>query len=348
MIEKLLEYDILPDWVLRLGIRSRLRQLSKQLHLAGGENRQSFVRAYADDLKTRPIAVATQEANEQHYELPTRFFQLCLGKKLKYSSGYWPSPGTKFDESEEAMLALSCERAELKDGMEILELGCGWGSLSLWMAEKYPHSKIVGVSNSTTQKEFIDRKATELNLQNLTIVTANMLHFDGVGDGRFDRVVSVEMFEHMKNYEELLKRVAVWMKPAAKLFVHIFTHCLYPYHFEVKSDKDWMAKYFFTGGQMPSDDLFYHFQDHLQLEDHWKVNGVHYSLTSENWLSNMDQHKPEIMELMKMTYGVSQARRWWVWWRLFYLACAELWGYDQGREWIVSHYRFIKKGVTSQ
>jgi cyclopropane-fatty-acyl-phospholipid synthase len=230
----------------------------------------------------------------------------------------------------------------LADGQRILELGCGWGSLSLWMAEHYPNAQITSVSNSRTQKEFIDAEAAKRGLKNLTIVTANMISFEGVGDGIFDRCVSVEMFEHMKNYQELLRRVSTWLKPGGKLFVHIFTHRDYAYHFEATSEADWMAKYFFTGGQMPSDDLLLYFQDHLNIEAHWCVSGMHYSKTSEAWLSKMDANKAEIMPLFRQTYGEDQAVKWWSYWRIFFMACAELWGYREGEEWIVSHYRFTK------
>ena len=254
-LNDLLAKDILPDAAIRFGIRQRLGNTLRKNKQPNVEAQRAALLKYVADLKESPVAIATQEANEQHYEVPTRFYQLCLGKHLKYSSGYWPDPTTTFDESEAIMLRMTCERAELADGQRILELGCGWGSLSLWMAEHYPDAQITSVSNSRTQKEFIDAEAAKRGLKNLTIVTANMIHFEGVGESIFDRCVSVEMFEHMKNYQELLRRVSTWLKPEGKLFVHIFTHREYAYHFEVTSDDDWMAKYFFTGGQMPSDDL---------------------------------------------------------------------------------------------
>lgn len=341
-VNSLLARDMLPDALIRLGIRHRLGETLKEHRAANPEDRRANILKHVHGLKEMPVAIATDEANEQHYEVPTRFYELVLGKHLKYSSGYWPSENTSFDESEAAMLALTCERAQLQDGQRILELGCGWGSLSLWMAEHYPNAKMTVVSNSRTQKAHIDGQAAKRGFKNLEVVTANMIHFEGVGDGIFDRVVSVEMFEHMKNYQTLLKRVASWMKPGGKLFVHIFTHRDCAYHYEVRSDNDWMAKYFFTGGQMPSDDTLLYFQDDLKIENHWVVSGEHYSRTSEAWLANMDRHKAKILPLFAETYGPDQATKWWVWWRLFFLACAELWGYRGGNEWVVSHYRFTK------
>ncbi len=342
LTNQILAKDILPDAIIRMGIRHRLAETLREHRQPSVEAARAAKLKYVADLKQMPIAIATDEANEQHYEVPTRFYQLVLGKHLKYSSGYWPNSDTTFEESEAAMLRLTCERAELSDGQRILELGCGWGSLSLWMAEHYPNSQITSVSNSRTQKAFIDSEAEKRGLKNLTVRTANMIHYEGEGDATFDRVVSVEMFEHMKNYQELLRRVSTWLKPHGKLFVHIFTHKEHAYHYEVRSDDDWMAKYFFTGGQMPSDDLLLYFQEHLKIEDHWCISGTHYSRTSEAWLANMDAHREEILPLFAETYGKDNVVRWWVWWRLFFLACAELWGYRGGQEWIVSHHRFVK------
>ncbi len=342
VIDSILAKDILPDPVLRFGIRRRLAETLREYRKPNAEGRLEALLAHAEGLRKSPIAIATAEANEQHYEVPTRFYQLVLGKHLKYSSGFWPKADTTFDESEAIMLKMSCERAELTDGMNILELGCGWGSLSLWMAEHYPKARITSVSNSRTQKLYIDAEAAKRGLKNLTIRTANMIDYAGEGAGMFDRVVSVEMFEHMKNYEELLRRISGWLKPGGKLFVHIFTHRDCAYHYEVRNDGDWMAKYFFTGGQMPAHELLGHFQNDLKLEKDWVVDGTHYSRTSEAWLQNMDRHKAEIMPLFLETYGAAEARKWWAWWRLFFLACAELWGYHDGQEWIVSHYRFLK------
>jgi cyclopropane-fatty-acyl-phospholipid synthase len=210
------------------------------------------------------------------------------------------------------------------------------------MAEHYPNSKITSVSNSRTQKAFIDDAAAKRGLKNLTIRTANMIHYQGEGAAAFDRVVSVEMFEHMKNYGELLQRIASWLKPQGKLFVHIFTHRDVAYHYEAAHPDEWLARYFFAGGQMPSHDTLLHFQDHLRLEERWAVNGTHYEKTANAWLANQDANRTAIMPLLAETYGAGHALTWWVRWRVFYMACAELWGYRAGNEWHVSHYRFVK------
>ncbi len=342
LIDTLLEKDLLPDWLIRFGIRRRLAETLHEVRPISIEALQEANQKHIEGLKVSPLAVATTEANEQHYELPTKFFQLCLGKHLKYSSGWWDESANTLDTSEAAMLKLTCERADLQDGQRILELGCGWGSLSLWMAEHYPQAQITSVSNSRTQKKFIDAEASKRGLKNLTIRTANMIHYTGEGDGIFDRVVSVEMFEHMKNYQLLLQRVASWLKPGGKLFVHIFTHRDVAYHFEVRNEGDWMAKYFFTGGQMPSHDLLLQFQKDLRIETQWAVSGSHYEKTSNAWLANMDANREAITPILRDTYGADQVTKWRVYWRCFYMACAELWGYQGGDTWIVSHYRFVK------
>ena len=338
--DHLLETNLVPDALIRAGIRRLLASTLREKSHPGVEAQRAALLQYVADLKKRGIAEQTQAANEQHYEVPTRFYQLCLGRRLKYSSGLWDDSVTTLDEAEERMLALTCERAGLANGQQILELGCGWGSLSLWMAEHFPGARITAVSNSRTQKQHIDAMAAARGLTNLEIITRDMNVF--TIDRQFDRIVSVEMFEHMKNYQLLLRKVAGWLVPGGRLFVHIFTHRELAYHYEDKGPDDWMTRYFFAGGQMPSDDLLLYFQDDLRIENHWCVSGTHYQRTAEAWLENMDANKAEIWPLFEKTYGPDQARKWWVYWRVFYMACAELWGYDKGNQWHVSHYRFQK------
>lgn len=338
--QALLEKNMIPDFLIRIGIRRLLKAKldeEKDLKKRLGAKRKADL---IDFLKSSPIAVNTREANEQHYEMPTEFFELVMGKHMKYSCGLWQEGVSDFDTSEEDMLALTVERAKLSDGMTILELGCGWGSLNLFMAQKFPNSQIVGVSNSATQKEFILRQAKKRNLNNVRILTADMNDF--MISEKFDRIVSVEMFEHLRNYQKLLEKIAGFLKDDGKLFVHIFTHREFAYLYEEKDPSDWIAKYFFTGGIMPSDDIFSYFQDHLKLEQHWQVNGTHYQKTSEQWLKNMDNNKDKIIPILKATYGADHATKWWVYWRVFFMSCAELWGYRHGTEWIVSHYLFRK------
>lgn len=339
--DSLLEKDKIPDFLLRKGIRTLLAQRLRDEDKGSVDANQEQLMRLIESLKKDPIAVETKAANQQHYEVPTAFYQYCLGKHLKYSSGYWKPGVEDIDTSEKDMLELTCNRAELADGQDVLELGCGWGSLSLFMSARYPESRFTVVSNSSTQKLHIDAQAAERKITNLQVITADMNTFSV--EKRFDRIVSVEMFEHMRNYEKLLEKVSSFLNPGGKLFVHIFTHRDFAYKFEVVDESDWMSKYFFTGGIMPSDHLLLYFDTHFTIEQHWRVSGMHYSKTSEAWLKNMDAHKKEIMPLFESTYGKEQAVKWWVYWRIFYMACAELWGYKNGQEWIVSHYLFCKK-----
>ena len=338
MIDTLLEKDLLPDWAIRVGIR---RLLAQRLREEAASDPGAKLRHFANELRALPIAVNTQESKEQHYEVPTAFYQHCLGPRLKYSSGYYTHGHETLAEAEEAMLALTAERAQIADGLDILELGCGWGSLTLWMAAHYPHACITGVSHSRTQREHILGEAKKRGLANVTILTCDMNDL-ALPAGRFDRVVSVEMFEHMKNWPRLMANIAGWLRPGGLFFAHVFVHAKFAYHFVVRDQTDWMSKYFFTGGMMPSHDLFARFQDGLKLVNDWKVNGTHYAKTAEHWLQNMDAHQTEIMPLFVETYGADEAVKWWSYWRIFYLSCAELWDYRDGTEWHVSHYLFQK------
>ena len=338
--DSLIEQNKLPDFILRIGVRNLLKQRLSDETAGDAEVQQQRFNELLEELRSSPIAIHTADANQQHYEVPTEFYQYCLGKHLKYSSGYWRPGVTDIDTSEEDMLELTCQRADLQNGQDVLELGCGWGSLSLFMSAKYPASTFTVVSNSTTQKAFIDQAAKDRNITNLTVITADMNTFQILQ--QFDRVVSVEMFEHMRNYKLLLHKINGFLKEKGKLFVHIFTHETLAYKFEVKDETDWMSKYFFTGGMMPSNHLLTYFNDDLVVDKLWVVNGMNYSKTSEAWLSNMDKHEKEIMPLFEKTYGRDQAVKWWVYWRLFYIACAELFGYRKGNEWMVCHYLFRK------
>jgi cyclopropane fatty-acyl-phospholipid synthase-like methyltransferase len=421
IIETLTYRDLLPDAALRAIIRALLRvRLASMPRSLAARCRAKL--AFVEGLKAMPVAVQQQEANEQHYELPTEYFLMALGQHLKYSCCLYGAdssagssasasvvdddgpiaasaaqrqlrrmrPSLASDElarAEARMLALTCARADLHDGQRVLELGCGWGSLSLWMAAAYPRSQVVAVSNSRTQRRHILAQAKERGLSNLTVITADMAEFappglglgggggedaDADSDPRFDRVVSCEMLEHMKNYEVLFARVASWLKPQGKMFVHVFAHRDFPYHFEARDSSDWMARHFFSGGTMPSLDLFLYFTGarsssggggntssldsgrgasssapggYLRIADVWWVNGKHYSRTLEAWLARHDQQRRAVLRLFAETYGPGEAAlRWFVMWRIFYLACSELFAYGGGDEWGVAHYLFEKAG----
>jgi len=340
------EEGLLPDVALRQGIRHLLRRRLEILETGGGEAQHRALGQLLTAMNEGPVAPVPEKANEQHYEVPAEFFELALGKNLKYSSALF-EPGTEdLDSAEAAMLELSCQRAGIEDGMRVLELGCGWGSLTLWMARHYPGCRILAVSNSASQREHIAARAREEGLSNLRLVTADMNDFDASSledtEG-FHRVVSVEMFEHMRNWRQLMKRGSSWLEPEGKLFIHIFCHRLLPYFFETEGAGNWMGRYFFTGGLMPSEALPLYFQEDLVLESQWRVSGEHYARTSRSWLDNLDARRGEALPVLADLYGSGEAKRWLGRWRLFFMACEELFGYRGGNEWWVGHYLFSNR-----
>ena len=334
---ELVENGRIPDLLTRAGIRLLLLQRLREQAQEGPDQEWQAMMTFVEEMQQSPIALHTQEANEQHYELPPQFFELVLGPHLKYSCCHFPEGVKELGHAEASMLALTCERAQLQDGQQILELGCGWGSLSLWMAKHYPNSSILAVSNSRPQREFIESRAQELGLTNLSVQTCDMNDF--TTKQHFDRVVSVEMFEHMRNWQSLLERISDWLKPEGKLFIHIFSHRRYAYAFSSEGDSNWMGRYFFTGGIMPSNDLLLYFQKDLLLEQHWVLSGVHYQRTADAWLQMMDSQKGEILQTFRETYG-KDADVWFQRWRMFFLATSEVWGFRGGNEWLISHYLF--------
>lgn len=337
---KLVEKGMVPDRLIRFGIRQLIRKRLEEEQSGDVEYVQSSFNEWISALKNSPIALNPDIANEQHYEVPAAFFELVLGRNLKYSCSYFPDSVRNLDEAEDVTLEMTCRRAEIEDGMSILELGCGWGSLTLWMATHYPESTITAVSNSEYQKDFILDRAHQKGLKNIEVITCDMNDFNS--DSRYDRVVSVEMLEHMRNYELLFEKIASWLTPHGKFFTHVFSHRHLSYPYETKGEDNWMAQHFFTGGQMPSHFLFLYFQKDILLDKHWVLNGKHYFKTAEAWLTNMDKQKQQILEVFKETYR-DQAKLWFQRWRMFFMACAELWGYANGQEWVVSHFLFSKR-----
>ncbi|MFQ6335003.1 SAM-dependent methyltransferase [Methylophilus sp. 3sh_L] len=338
---KLSEMGHLPDALIRKGIqrlcKTRLEEISDEDCEQAQSNLAKFVQAMAHS----EIAPLPEKANAQHYEVPADFYQYCLGHNRKYSSCFWLPDTRSLDEAEQLALTQTCAHAQLQDGQHILELGCGWGSLTLWMASHYPQSQITGVSNSASQREYILAQAKARGLSNIHILTADMNVFDT--EQTYDRIVSVEMFEHMRNYQVLYGKVARWLKPGGLFFKHIFVHRYTPYAFDVNAEDDWMSQYFFSGGMMPSDDLPLYFQDDLKLINKWRWDGTHYEKTANAWLQHMDQNHSALTPVLESIYSKAEAEMWRQRWRIFFMACAELFGYNHGQTWWVSHYLFSKR-----
>jgi cyclopropane-fatty-acyl-phospholipid synthase len=338
---KLAENGMLPDSLVRAGIRKLLASRLDEIFANDCETGVAKLSQFIQKMNQSDIAQVPELANAQHYEVPADFFSFCLGQHRKYSSCFWMPETKTLEEAEILALNQTCEHADLADGQSILELGCGWGSLSLWMAEKYPNSTITGVSNSNSQREYILNTAKSRGLTNLNIITCDMNVFEA--PAKYDRVVSVEMFEHMRNWQKLYAKVGSWLKPHGKFFKHIFVHRNSPYLFEVNGDGDWMSQFFFSGGMMPSDDLPLHFQNDMKLLERWRWNGIHYAKTANAWLANMDANADAITPILARTYGAENVEMWRNRWRIFYMACAELFGYENGQTWWVTHYLFEKK-----
>jgi cyclopropane-fatty-acyl-phospholipid synthase len=338
------ESGLLPDRVIRAGIRQLNRRRLEDINAADVETSARELSDFVAQMNVAEIAPLPELANEQHYEVPADFFGLVMADHRKYSSCYWADGVSSLVDAEAEALRITCLHAGIEDGMHVLDLGCGWGSLSLWIATHYPGCKVVSVSNSNSQREYITQQASKRGLNNISVITCDMNVFDT--PQRFDRVVSVEMFEHMRNYGELYRRISTWLRPQGKFFKHIFCHRSCAYEFVDRGPNDWMSRHFFSGGIMPSDNLPLRFQQDLKVVDQWRWDGRHYEKTANAWLKNMDMNKSEAMKIMAETYGAENAAKWFMRWRIFFMACAELFAHNGGREWYVSHYLFERQADT--
>jgi cyclopropane-fatty-acyl-phospholipid synthase len=334
------ETGLVPDSVIRAGIRRLLESKRKEIHAGDVEYAATALNRFVAMMNESPIALVPDLANEQHYEVPAEFFAHVMGDNLKYSCCYWPNNVSTLSEAEVAALEITVNRADIRDGMKVLDLGCGWGSLSLWIAEHFPDATVTSVSNSTSQRDFILGQASERSIQNIEVIVCDMNDF--TTEKQFDRVVSVEMFEHMRNYGELFRRIDDWLLPDGHFFMHIFCHATTPYEYIDRGPTDWMSRHFFTGGIMPSADLPLRFADNLSIVKSWRWNGQHYAKTCDAWLANMDKNEAEILPILASCYGDENASLWRQRWRIFFMACSELFDYDQGHEWFVGHYLFKK------
>lgn len=341
---QLVERGLAPDVATRAGVRAILARTLREMATGDCEERRQRHEAFLDLMRTSPVAVATDDANRQHYELPAEFFRTVLGPELKYSACWWPDGVDDLAEAEARTLELTCRRAGIEDGMAVLDMGCGWGSMALWIARHHPSCQVTAVSNSFSQRRFIEDRARRLGVANLEVKTCDMNEFDP--GRRFDRAVSVEMFEHMRNWPALLERLASWLEPDGRFLMHVFCHREFAYPYEKRSETDWMTEHFFTGGIMPSDDLPLRFADHLAVADQWRLSGRHYARTLNTWLENMDAARDDLRPVFEITYG-DQADRWWHRWRLFFLSCAEFFAFRGGDEWYVSHYLMTPRAAAA-
>jgi cyclopropane-fatty-acyl-phospholipid synthase len=333
LLDRALERDLLPDPLLRAGSRWGARARIRREGRGGVEAQEERLGALVTAMRAGPIAESVGRANEQHYELPAEFFELFLGPRLKYSSGWWGAGVADLAASEEAMLALSCERAGIEDGMSVLDLGCGWGSLSLWICERYPGATVVAVSNSAPQRAWIEAVRDRRGFADrLTVITADVNSF--APDQHFDRVMSIEMFEHTRNWEALMARIAGWLEPGGRLFVHLFSHRLLAYEFA----GTWAAERFFTAGRMPAHELLLRFQRDLEVRESWIVSGTHYARTLAAWLERLDAHAERAQIVLADALGERRAARALAGWRLFLISTEQMWGLRDGQEWMVSHY----------